>query len=475
MPGLAIPTDRHGRIWLRYGLPAPERTISAGDVLAGRVGTDRLQGRIALLGLSAAGLADVRATPILDGMTGIAVQAQVLETILAGEWLVRPDFAGALEATLIAALGLVLALTIPLLGPWWSLVLALVAVASTVAGSWFSYTRMGLLIDIAYPALATAVLYTLLTALSLLREQAARRQMRTVFAHYLAPELVEQLAREPERLRIGGETREMTVMFTDLRGFTSISEEFISEPEALTRLLNRYFTAMTDRILEARGTIGKYMGDGIMAFWNAPLPDPDHARHACAAALELLDGARKLNAKLQADALADGSRYVPAEIGVGLNTGICIVGNLGSEHRISYSAIGDPVNLAARIEAQSRLYDVPIVIGEATRAQAPEFATLELDLIRVKGKGEPSRIYTLFGDARTAGHESFNRLASAHAAMLAAYRDQDWIGARRQLAAARACDGRLANLYALYAARIDAFERAPPGPNWDGVYVAETK
>jgi adenylate cyclase len=264
-------------------------------------------------------------------------------------------------------------------------------------------------------------------------------------------------------------------MFSDIRGFTSISEQYKSNPAGLSRLINQGFlTPMTRLIMAHRGTIDKYMGDCIMAFWNAPLDDAEHADHACASALGMLSELDRVNAELEIVARKEGREFLPLHIGVGINTGECVVGNMGSEERFAYTAMGDAVNLASRLEGQSKTYHCTIVLGETTRQLAPSWAALELDLIAVKGKHDAVRVYTLLGNAEMAREPAFVAHAEAHDRLLRCYRAQDWEAA--QAALERCRDGfALAGLYDLYAERIAHFEANPPGPDWNGVYVAETK
>jgi adenylate cyclase len=305
---------------------------------------------------------------------------------------------------------------------------------------------------------------------------AQRRQVHAAFRHYLAPDLVNQLAAHPGQLKLGGETRTISVMFSDIRGFTSISETFKANPEGLSRLINRGFlTPMTHLIMARRGTIDKYMGDCIMAFWNAPLDDGDHADHACASALAMLSALDRINAELQQEAAAEGRVFLPLHIGVGINTGECVVGNMGSDERFAYTAMGDAVNLASRLEGQTKTYQVGIIIGEATRAAARSWAALELDLIAVKGKQEAVRIYALLGDAALAQSADFVAHAVDHDRMLARYRAQDWAAAGAALDECRAYDPALAGFYDLYAERIAHFAANPPPEDWDGVFISETK
>jgi adenylate cyclase len=313
------------------------------------------------------------------------------------------------------------------------------------------------------------------TFLNYMREERERRQVRGAFSRYMSPDLVEQLAEDPSRLKLGGEMREMTLLFCDIRGFTTISEQF--DAEGLTRFINRFLTPMTAIILARRGTIDKYMGDCIMAFWNAPLDDPAHAEHGVRSALAMFDGVKQLNRALETEAEADGRKFIPINIGIGINTGTVCVGNMGSDLRFDYSVLGDDVNLASRLEGQSKTYGTDNVIGENTKALVDGFACLKLDRIQVKGKTVPVDIYTVLGDESLAASPEFQSLRACHDDMLAAYQRQDWAATRRKLEECRAFDGahRLDVLYDLYAERIAAYENDPPGENWDGVYVAKSK
>ncbi|HXM69760.1 MAG TPA: adenylate/guanylate cyclase domain-containing protein, partial [Thermoanaerobaculia bacterium] len=291
---------------------------------------------------------------------------------------------------------------------------------------------------------------------------------------YLSPQLVKQLIHTPKRLELGGEMREMTLMFSDVRGFTAISERF--DAHGLTSFINRFLTPMTDAILAARGTIDKYMGDAIMAFWNAPLDDPAHAENACRAALVMRSELVRLNEAWRAEGEAGGKPFADVRIGIGLNTGTCCVGNLGSAQRFDYSCLGDDVNLASRLEGQSATYGVDIVVGEKTAALAEGLAFLELDLLRVKGKAVPVHIHALVGDETIEATSAFAALKADHAAMLAAYRARRWAEALELIEACRAqAPETLQTFYALYEARIANFRADPPPADWDGVFVALTK
>jgi len=287
--------------------------------------------------------------------------------------------------------------------------------------------------------------------------------------------MVAVLAAHPERLRLSGETRPMSIMFCDVRGFTAISEGYKSNPQAQTQLINRFLTPMSDIITAHRGTIDKYMGNCIMAFWNAPLDDPDHANHACATALAMLDGLERLNRDLAAEAAAEHRRFQPLHIEIGINSGDCVVGNMRSARRFDYSVMGDAVNLASRLEGQSKTDGVGIVGGETTRDAALQWAAVELDRMAVTGKREAVAVYALFGDSEHARSPGFALLAEAHCRMLACYRAQDWAGARVAISDWRRYDARLTPPYYLYDERIGFFAANQPGPDWDGVFVATEK
>ena len=477
--GVEVPTDRNGRMWVHYAAPRPGLYVSARDLLSGAVAPERLAGKLALVGTSAAGLFDIKATPLQERVPGVEVHAQVLEMILSGQLLLRPNYALGAELCMLAAVGLLLIALVPLIGAAFTLLLGSLVAAVLAAGSWYLFTAEGLLIDVAYPLVGATAVFVLLVFTNYLREENRRQQVRGAFSQYLSPTLVDQLANEPDRLVLGGEKREMTILFSDVRGFTAISERLQDQPEELTRLMNRLLTPLTDAILTSGGTIDKYMGDAIMAFWNAPLDDAEHARHACEAALAMQTALEALNAELAVEAAAGTTKIDRLRIGIGVNSGLCVVGNMGSEQRFDYSVLGDAVNLASRLEGQSPTYGADIVLGEATAAALDGAgAVAELDLIRVKGKREPQRIYALLGTAEAAQDAETQGAIAAIDAALAAYRAQDWAGAEAALG--RLDNTRLARLdlavlAGLYRGRIADFAANPPPPDWDGVFTATTK
>src|SRR5689334_6624265 len=428
--GFGIPTDANGQLWVHYARRDPSLYVSAVDVMDGRVPQDRIAGKLVVIGTSAIGLNDIKTTPVSPAMPGVEIHAQVLESALTGAVVAQPNYGISLEFFGALILGLLVIAFAPNFGP-----ITLVGVgglfATGFAGTaWYFYTQHKLLLDFTYPLMSTTAIYLTLIFFSFVRELQQRRQIRSAFGQYISPALVEQLAQSPEKLVLGGEAREMTIMFSDMRGFTSISEIYKSDPQGLTSLMNRFLTPLTNAILARKGTIDKYMGDAIMAFWNAPLDDKEHQLNACEAALDMLERVDDLEKVREVEAKEGGFTYIPLNIGVGLNTGTCVVGNMGSDVRFDYSVLGDSVNLVSRLEGQSKEYGFPIIIGSKTAmAVKDKFAILELDFIMVKGKKEPEVIYAIAGRDDVAQSGRFQRLRNLTIEMLACYRNRDWDGA----------------------------------------------
>ena len=470
-----IPTDPNGRIYVYFRHHDPNLYVPAKDVFNGTVDPARIQGKFVLIGTSAAGLLDIRSTPLDAAIPGVEVHANMLDTIFTDSSLHRRTDAMGIELSGALIAGLLMIVLVPIVGVWWTLGLLVVLLGGLGGGSWYLFDQELTLVDVTYPGFSTLAMWATLTVTSFSAEAAQKRQVRSAFGHYLSPALVEQLADNPEQLHLGGEMKDMTLLFADIRGFTTISEQFKSDPEGLTALINRFLTPMTNMILSRRGTIDNYMGDCIMAFWNTPLDDDDHARNACTSALAMFEALEPLNEEIKIEREAVGEPFYPIIIGIGLNSGECCVGNMGSDMRFDYSVLGDTVNLAARLEGQSKNYGVGIVIGETTRDAVPDFASLELDLIAVKGKTEAVRIFALFGDPEMKASERFQGLAEHNAAMLEAYRSQNWAAAREAIGRCRNVDGAVEGLYQLYEERIEAYEQEPPDADWDGVFVATSK
>ena len=470
-----IPTDQRGRMWIHFTRDVPERYIPAWRVFEPDFPREAVEGFILFIGTSAAGLKDQRPTPLNPVAAGVEVHVQALEQIILGWFMERPDWAPGAETLFLAGLGLLLIFLLPWVGALWCAILGGVATLGAFGVSWYAYDTLHMLLDPVYPSIFALLVYLVESLVSFLRTEAEKNQVRGAFGRYMSPALVEQLAENPEQLQLGGEIKDMTLLFCDVRGFTGISELFKGDPQGLTSLINRFLTPTTNDILARHGTIDKYMGDCIMAFWNAPLNDEEHAGHACDSALAMFDSVNELNATLEAEAKAADKRFIPINIGIGLNSGDCCVGNMGSEQRFDYSVLGDDVNLASRLEGQSKTYGVGIVIGENTYRRAENYAVIELDLIKVKGKNEAVRIFGLMGAPAMCDEPGFQALSERHAAMLDAYRGQDWAKARGLAAECRKLDGDIGGLYDLYDERIDVFEADPPGADWDGVFTATSK
>jgi len=472
-----IPVESDGKIWVYYRHIAQEEYISAQalfDPAQKAALENRIKDKIVFVGTSAEGLRDIRSTPLDIFVPGVEVHVNVVEQILQGKYLSRPNIIVGVEAAIIAFAGLLIILVAPFMNVIILGVLTLGLMSCMFLGSWQVYQDMGLLLDPVYPSVALSFLFLVSSLLSYVRSEAEREQVRQAFGLYIAPSFMEELTKNPDKLKLGGEVRDLTVMFTDIRSFTTISEHLT--PEELIHLMNDFLTPMSDLVMHNRGTIDKYMGDAMMAFWNAPLDDPDHAQHACLVALKMNEALVPVNESVKVRAEKEGRVPVLLNAGIGINTGPCSVGNMGSRQRFAYSALGDAVNLASRLEGQTKAYGVQIMLGEATATKVPNLALLELDLIRVKGKEKPVRIFTLVGDEGVASSEIFKNWKTAHNGLLAAYRAADFGCAAQELRTARdASNGQIQGYYDLFAGRIAAFTKNPPPENWDGVFVATEK
>ncbi len=474
-----VPLNADGTIWLHATPYHPERYIPLWKVLEKDFDAKQIFGKIILIGTSAPGLKDIRTTPLNPLMNGVEVHAQAIEQIMQGDFLSRPSWLADAELTLMLFAGVVVLVMLPRVSALVGAVMTSAMLIAAFYGSVFAFTRYGWLVDPVIPSFAVLVVYLLESFRRHMSAERERQRVRHAFSHYMSPALVEKLAAHPEALQLGGEMRDMSIMFCDIRGFTTISEQF--DAQGLTRFINRFLTPMTEVILSRAGTIDKYIGDCIMAFWNAPLDDAAHAQHACESALQMFVELKKLNTLLEEEAVLENRPYIPVNIGIGINSGVCCVGNMGSTQRFDYSVLGDDVNLASRLEGQSKYYGVNIVIGQKTAAQAPEMAVLEIDMIQVKGKTEAVRIYALLGGRELASSKAFAAFKEAFAAMMSDYHMQDWAHAALNLQDAEV-KARLAmedetpsGLFALYRERIEHYRTAPPEKGWAGVYIAQTK
>jgi adenylate cyclase len=472
-----VPVTERGEIWMHYTPPVPDRTVPAWKIMSGRLPAAEMErlfsGRIVLIGAGAIGLRDLVATPMQERELGVVLHAQAIEQMVLGEYLERPDWTEGLEMAMLLAAGILLALVLPSIGALPGALLAAGLVGGVGGGSWYAFKAKSLLIDPSAPILALLACYLLVTLFTYVREEKQRRYIHGAFDRYLSPELVKRITDDPSRLELGGEVRQMTVLFCDIRGFSHISE--LMGPQEIIRFLIAFLTPMTDILLARRATIDKYIGDAILAFWNAPLDDPDQHVNAARAALEMLDRLERLNEEMPQRAEASWPGRV--DIGIGLNAGPCCVGNMGSAQRLSYSLIGDTVNLASRIEGLTKAYGVRILLGDELAQALPAFALVEVDRVRVVGREKPATIHALLGDEHMAQTPAFTAFATRHAGLLDDYRNRRWESAEQKLARneAAAADFGLAKLYARYRASIGAYRERPPGEGWDGVTIADTK
>jgi adenylate cyclase len=440
--------------------------VSAADVLAGRVPEAVLKKVVVLVGTTAPGLVDLRVTPVNKDFPGVEVHANVIKSILDGRFKSRPDYADGIEAVQILLVGLVLALALPRLGPMYSVLLACTAVIASGGFNYYMYSRQDIVLNVFTCLLLIAVLFVMNLIWGYFAEFRKGRALVSRFGEYVAPELVAQMAENPEAYSMEGESRELTVMFVDVRGFTTISEGL--SPRELREYINLYLTAMSEDIRSShQGTLDKYIGDAVMAFWGAPVAFPDHASRAVATSLLMQASAERLNEDFQRRG------WPELKIGIGLNSGLMHVGDMGSAIRRAYTVMGDAVNLGSRLEGITKVYGVGICVGVATRLAAPEFVYRELDLVRVKGKNEPVAIYEPVGSSTEVPQAVLDEIAEWEAA-LALVRAQRWDEAQQRIEALQAAHPQR-GLYRLYLGRIAHYRVHPPGAGWDGVTTFETK
>ena len=452
-----IATDEHGRIWLSWNNNF--KKIDATEIEAS------VKNKIVVLGITIEGVGGIVATPLGEKWAH-EIQAQALQTLIDGTSITRLSYAKVIELGTLSLLLIVLLFLVPRTSVKWTVPLYVVFVASCVGGSYYIFTNYLQLWDASYLVLAGTFTYGHLVYNNFAREFRLKQQIKKQFGTYLSPALVEKLQKNPELLKLGGETRELSIMFTDVRGFTTISEHYGTNVQGLTEIMNRYMTAMTAKILENNGTLDKYIGDAQMAFWNAPLDDEDHALNAVKTGLEMLGDLDRFNEEIAKEG-------VPAfGMGLGINTGSVVVGNMGSDQRFDYTCLGDSVNLASRLEGQSKPYHVKLVIGQRTyELVKDEYLCLELDCLAVKGKKEGVNIYTIVD------RNSLNIAHSrSHADFIRLYREQQWDKMADYFhTLENAFDGDMKEYYNMMIERVEEFKQNPPGENWDGVYRATSK
>ena len=462
---LTIPTTPSGNAWIYFASSNDIQTVSAADVLSGIIQPEFFEGKVALVGTSAAGLLDLRSTPTEKNIPGVTVIAQFIQQIFANEFLQRPDWLFGAEFIAGMVLALLITLTIQALGPIGGLSIFVVGSGSIIGTSYYFFKSKLFLVDPISPLIISLIVYVAVTFFNFLFTELERSRVRGAFAQYLSPEMVNRLAESSEALVLGGERKEMTFLFSDIRGFTKISEQYKDDPEALTQLINRLLTVLSNSILDHGGTIDKYMGDCIMAFWNAPTDQSNHRELAIQAAHAMNKALSQLNEEMQ------NNLNFKLEIGIGINSGECIVGNMGSDKRFDYTVLGDAVNLASRLESQSSNYGLNMIIGENTFLHDSSFKIVEIDKIAVKGKTTAETIFTCFESNSTLTDDCLNK----HRDFLTKYRAQDWDQAMSLINELTSSSNELALYYEHMKLRVEEFSTNPPPADWEGVYVAQNK
>jgi adenylate cyclase len=439
--------------------------ISAADVLAKRLPPESLKDKIVLLGTTAPGLLDLRVTPVGETYPGVETHANVISGLLDGKIFVKPDYAVGFEVVVLVLAGLTLALTLPLLSAPRAVAVSVAVIAVLVALNFWLYLSYGLVLPLASALVMALTAFALNMSYGYFVESRSKRELANLFGTYVPPELVDEMVKDPDSYSMKATNKELTVMFCDMRGFTKMSEKM--EPTQLQELLNGVFSRLTDLIRSNRGTIDKYMGDCVMAFWGAPVDTPNHAHLAVKTAMEMANAVRKINEEHRSAGIPE------IGIGIGLNTGPMCVGDMGSDIRRSYTVIGDSVNLGSRLEGLSKSYGVDIVVSESTRKLAPDFAWQELDRVRVKGKEQAVAIFWPLAPVDRLDKEYVAEL-KLWASALKAYRAQDWDQADVQLLNLQRMNAKK-YLYQLYSERVASMRLLPFDPEWDGATNFETK
>lgn len=467
LAGVYLPIDANATALVPYiGPEGSFPYVSATDVLRGAVeDPQRLAGTIALIGTTAAGLVDLRPTPVQNVYPGVEVHANLIAGMLDGTIRQQPAYTLALELLILLLAGIVLSVALPLTGPLTG-GLATFATAAVIGGiNVYAWESLLHVLPLASATVMVLLIYVLNVVFGFFFEARSRNQLGRLFGQYVPPELVDEMSRDPGHYSLAGAKRELTVLFSDVRNFTDISESM--DPEELTHMMGSFLTPLTGSVHRHKGTIDKYMGDALMAFWGAPVDDEQHASHAVAAALDMLE---------QIDQLAplfERNGWHRLTVGIGINSGEMSVGNMGSQFRVAYTVMGDAVNLGSRLEGLTKHYGVPLIVGETTAERARDYDFLALDQVRVKGKQQPVGIFLPLGLASETT-ETTARFVHGHETALADYRARRFQAAQRWFAQAPAIDG-LERLYTLYRERIDHCLANPPGDDWDGVFVLDSK
>jgi adenylate cyclase len=467
LAGVQIPVDAQGAVLVPYRGPAGSfNYISATDIINDTVeNPELLKGAITIVGATAPGMKDLRATPFGSVYPGVEIHANVLSGILDQGFRWQPSYTRAMELIAVAVAGLLMALTLPVLSAFLSTIATIIMLALILVLNYYLWEIQMLVVPLAATVLTVSWIYLLNMVYGYFYETRTKHQMNDLFGQYVPPDLVTAMAHDPTNYSLASEKRELTVLFSDIRGFTSISEKL--DAVELSDLLNRFLTPMTEVVHVTHGTIDKYMGDAIMAFWGAPVHDPEHASYAVEAGLSMLEALTKLNVELGEEGME------PLKIGVGINSGPMSVGNMGSRFRRAYTVMGDAVNLGSRLEGLTKFYGVDLLVSEDTKKEADQYLYREIDRVRVKGKEQPITMYDTLGLRGEVSSEWAERTEQFEAA-LTFYRNREWDKTEdilKKLQGEEPDSG----LYKLYRERVDEFRSNPPPDDWDGVYSHETK
>ena len=463
---IAIPVDHNSGVLVPYiGKQKSFEYIPATDVLNKRSDKDVLNGKIILFGTSAPGLLDLRTIPLEPAYPGVEVHANIIQGILDGRILHAPGYTKGFEFILITFIGIVLTFTLPMLSALYSTLVILGSIVLLISTNFYAWTNAQLVLPIAAPVLLVVLLFALQMTYGFFVESRGKRQLAHLFGQYVPPELVEEMSLKMEEINLDGEMREMSVLFSDVRGFTTISESL--EPKELTDYINAFLTPITKVIHDNRGTIDKYMGDAVMAFWGAPLEDDQHALHALNAAIGIVERMKSLREEFSE------KHWPEIYVGVGVNTGHMNVGNKGSEFRVDYTILGDAVNLGSRLEGLTKIYGVDIITSEFTRHAVPEYEYRELDKVRVKGKDRPVSIYEPLGLLENISKDERKLLKQFHTA-IKQFRAQNWDAAEREIFALSQLEPDR-KIYKIYLDRIMFYREHPPGEDWDGSFTHTSK
>lgn len=474
--GIKIPIDANGSSYIKFRkLDRKSNYVSAYKIIENYKNLN-IKDKIILIGTSAEGLRDIRNTAIEAFIPGVELHFNFIEQALQNIFPYRNHLISrGIEGGVFYILGLLIVIISIFSGVIFITGFTICSIAFLNFSAWNLYVDHNLLFDPLNASLALIVLFVTAVIMNYIRTESKAKEIRGAFGLYISPDFMEELTDNPDKLKLGGEVKELSVMFTDIRNFTTISESLT--PEELINTMNDFLTPMSDVVMNTRGTIDKYMGDAMMAFWNAPLDDVDHARHAVEAALLMKSSLIPVNKVLAQKAKKDGTKPLKLAAGIGVNTGLCSVGNMGSKQRFAYSAMGDAVNLASRLEGQTKEYGLDLLIGEEVAKNVKDFAIIEIDKIQVKGKTIPVRIFTVIGGTEIGTKTSFRKYRIEHKKFIRDYRSMRFeeaaLKAQKLMINKYGCEFKF--YYEMILNRIEDFQKDTPPQNWDGVYIATSK